>query len=249
MIVDTYTAGTPCWVDLGTKDIEAAKKFYTAMFGWEMRTDPEADGYTLAVIGDKHVAAISPLMRDQQPTAWCTFISVADADATAARIEAHGGTIMQQPMQVLDAGIMGVATDCCGAVFMIWQPLNQQGAQRVDENNAWSWSQLFTSNTTRAAAFYSAVFDWVAKEDDSIADLTMLMLNGNPVGSMMQITPEMGSMPSYWGVSFNVENAQKAADVATANGGTVMRAPENLGPITRTVIKDPTGGIFLATQV
>jgi predicted enzyme related to lactoylglutathione lyase len=30
----THAAGSPCWVDLMTPDVDGAKAFYAAVFGW-----------------------------------------------------------------------------------------------------------------------------------------------------------------------------------------------------------------------
>jgi hypothetical protein len=45
---DGYEHGVPSWVDLGTTDVEDAKRFYTGLFGWEfgdMPTDQEGMDY------------------------------------------------------------------------------------------------------------------------------------------------------------------------------------------------------------
>lgn len=62
--------GGPCWVELSTPDIPAAKSFYAALFGWRPETDPreEAGGYTMAHLADARVAALSPsTSRDSHP--------------------------------------------------------------------------------------------------------------------------------------------------------------------------------------
>ena len=38
---ETYAPGTFCWADLGTTDADAAKAFYTGVFGWEPVDQPE----------------------------------------------------------------------------------------------------------------------------------------------------------------------------------------------------------------
>ena len=45
----SYVAGTPCWVDVSSEDLDATIVFYTGLFGWEAvrPTEPEAGGYTL----------------------------------------------------------------------------------------------------------------------------------------------------------------------------------------------------------
>jgi predicted enzyme related to lactoylglutathione lyase len=44
----SYAAGTPCWVDLATPDLDAAESFYREVFGWEIPELPnsaEMGGY------------------------------------------------------------------------------------------------------------------------------------------------------------------------------------------------------------
>ncbi|TLZ31474.1 MAG: VOC family protein, partial [Gammaproteobacteria bacterium] len=47
--VKEYAPGTPSWVDLGSPDLEASKRFYRALFGWNAETgdDPATGGYTV----------------------------------------------------------------------------------------------------------------------------------------------------------------------------------------------------------
>ena len=39
-VIETYAPGTFCWADLGTPDAAAAKRFYTALFGWTAEDRP-----------------------------------------------------------------------------------------------------------------------------------------------------------------------------------------------------------------
>lgn len=41
-----WPVGTPCWVDLMTSDIGAAKEFYGGLFGWELVDQGEEAGGT-----------------------------------------------------------------------------------------------------------------------------------------------------------------------------------------------------------
>ena len=41
---DSYTSGTPSWVDLGSPDVDASVAFYTTLFGWEVAEDHPAAG-------------------------------------------------------------------------------------------------------------------------------------------------------------------------------------------------------------
>src|ERR1700733_8426128 len=51
--------GTFCWIELGTTDVAAAKKFYGGLFGWTI-TDVPMGGmtYGLAALGAKQIASL-----------------------------------------------------------------------------------------------------------------------------------------------------------------------------------------------
>ena len=55
-----------------------------------------------------------------QPVVWSTYVAVADADVTLAKVEAAGGSAMFPVMAVGDLGHMGVFIDPFGAVFSVW---------------------------------------------------------------------------------------------------------------------------------
>ncbi|MGH8868463.1 MAG: VOC family protein [Actinomycetes bacterium] len=71
----SYEPGTPCWADLATADVEAATRFYGAVFGWDFREGPPESGpYVTCVLDGEPVAGIMPAAapeRDatEQPTA------------------------------------------------------------------------------------------------------------------------------------------------------------------------------------
>src|SRR4051794_41978742 len=57
---ESYAPGTFCWADLSTTDADAAKAFYTGVFGWEAVDAPagEAGTYTTFQLGGRDVAAV-----------------------------------------------------------------------------------------------------------------------------------------------------------------------------------------------
>ena len=86
-----YTPGTFCWTDLTTTDQQAAKTFYSGLFGWEAEDIPVGDDvyYSMQRVDGKDVAAISPQPPPQRdagvPPMWNSYVSVENADAVAAR--------------------------------------------------------------------------------------------------------------------------------------------------------------------
>src|SRR5690348_6408667 len=124
----SYAPGTPSWVDIGT-DVDAAKKFYGELFGWELEEAGPAEetgGYGMFRKDGKVVAGVGP-QQSPGPPFWSTYVSVANADDTAAKVKANGGQVIMDPMDVMSAGRMAVFQDPTGAFFSIWQPGETKG--------------------------------------------------------------------------------------------------------------------------
>ena len=115
---ESHPHGMPSWCDMSSRDIEVAKAFYGAVFGWEMHTapEPEAGGYTMALLKGRAAAAITPQQQEQVemgiPPHWTMYFTVDDVDAMAAKVEAVGGSVMAPPFDVMTAGRMTVAVTC-----------------------------------------------------------------------------------------------------------------------------------------
>ena len=87
--VTKHEPGSFSWAELATSDPQAAKKFYTGLFGWSIKDNPMGEGfvYTLLQIGGKDVAALYQLMKEQAeqgvPPNWMCYVAVENADETA----------------------------------------------------------------------------------------------------------------------------------------------------------------------
>lgn len=66
---EPWPEGTPAWVDLGTDDLNAAKAYYTELFGWEyLSGGEEAGDHLLAQLDGKSVAGLGPKQDAHMPT-------------------------------------------------------------------------------------------------------------------------------------------------------------------------------------
>ncbi len=118
------------------------RAFYGGLFGWDIPPGPEeAGGYSIAMLRGRPVAGIGPAMNPGPPV-WATYVIVDSADNVAKKVKDNGGTALVEPMDVLDAGRMGVFMDPKGAVFSVWQAGVMPGAGIVNEPNSYSWSEL-----------------------------------------------------------------------------------------------------------
>jgi len=122
----------------------------------------ETGGYRMFQQDGQSVGGLMGQMQEGQPTAWSTYVSVADADETAAKVTAAGGTVVVAPMDVMDIGRMAVFADPTGAVFGVWQPKSFTGADLVNEPNSLCWNEVLTRDADADKRFYPAVFGWGA---------------------------------------------------------------------------------------
>jgi len=247
-----YKPGTFCWVELGTTDGEAAKKFYTELFGWTFNDSPIGPGmvYTMLKLDGKDVGALYQMPAEMTsqgiPPNWLSYASVTSADESAAKAKELGGTLMKEPFDVMDVGRMAVVQDPTGAIFAIWQAGTHKGAGVVNVPNSLCWNELATPDTTKAGDFYRGLFGW----DKNVQEMgpmtyTSFMNGDRPAGGMYTPTPEMGEIPPNWLVYFAVDDTdaklKKANDLGAKTIVPAMDIP-NTGRFA--VIQDPQGAAF-----
>lgn len=246
MEMTQYANGVPSWIDLGTPDIGRASDFYSGLFGWQIdEGPPEAGGYRLCMLRGKPVAGLGPHMNPGPPF-WATYVSVADADATAATVAANGGTVLVPPMDVMDVGRMAVFMDPNGAAFSVWQPRAHIGAVIVNEPGTLCWNELMTTDVEGSKAFYAAVFGWSGvTHGEGVGAYTELSVDGRAIAGMMERPLEMpAEMPPFWGVYFAVADTDAAVARTVELGGQVIIEPREIEPGRFAVVMDPTGAAF-----
>jgi predicted enzyme related to lactoylglutathione lyase len=112
---------TLCWNELMTSDIEGAREFYKALFGWSLKVSPE---YTEINVGSNGIGGMMQITPEMQgmPTAWTPYFCVADADATVEKIKSVGGQVFMGPQDIPNVGRFAVCADPQGAMFNIIKP-------------------------------------------------------------------------------------------------------------------------------
>ena len=237
----SYQPGTPSWIDLGSPDPAASAAFYGDLFGWEVVAGPpEAGSYRMALLRGSAVAGISSHFAPG-PAAWTTYVSVADADATAAVAAEHGGVAPMVPFDVMRVGRMAVLRDPAGATFAIWQPHGHPGAAFVNEPGALCWNELLTPDVAAAMAFYGPVFGWTRSPMPmGDGEYDVLMLGDRAVGGIVR-----ADGPPWWQVSFAVADCDGTVADAVAAGGSIDEPPEDLPDVGRfALLVDPHGARF-----
>jgi len=249
--VNEYAPGTPCWFELGTTDQSAAKEFYGKLFGWSANDMPMGpDGvYTIFQLNGRDVGALWTLpqkLRDQGvPPHWGVYFAVPDVDAAAPRVTELGGTLLQPPFDVMDAGRMAVAKDPGGAVFSLWQAKKNIGAGVLNENGAVCWAELATRDTAQAREFYSRLLGWETKSSANMATYIEFSTGGQERGGLLPMGPEWKDAPSHWGIYIHVPDCDAASARAKELGGAMCVGPFSAPGVGRiAILTDPQGAAF-----
>ncbi len=240
----SYTPGTFCWVDLVVDDPEAARAFYTELFGWQYEDSPagEGAGYAIAQLDGRPVAAILPLTDPSMPPHWNCYVSVEDADASAARAEALGAMVVLPAGDVGDSGRLAVIQDPQGAMLSLWQPGRHFGAGLVNVPGALTWNDLLTPDVEASAAFYRELFGWEVTGIAGAEGRYWSVDNGGVKnGGLMPMPP--GGHPA-WNLYFAVADTEATMARAGELGGQVVMGPMEVPGGRFAIIRDPHDAVF-----
>lgn len=224
---ESWPPGTPCWIDTAVPDLDAAKEFYGAIFGWSFVDSGEEFGhYNIAQVDDRAAAAIGPQQYEGQPTVWTVYVASDDADAAAKLIADNGGTVVAPPMDIPGSGRMVIAQDPQGVTFGVWQSAGMHGAGVYLEPGSLVWTDVRTPDPDAGRAFYAAVFGYRYEAmEGAPADYTVINFdgarNGETVGGIGGMMNSSEGAPPHWLPYFIVADADAAAASATAAGGTL----------------------------
>jgi predicted enzyme related to lactoylglutathione lyase len=248
----SYTQGTPNWVDLQTSSQDAAKAFYSGLFGWTYDDQPMPDGavYSMAMLGEHPVAAIAPQPPEMAaagaPPMWNTYLAVDSVDDAVAKAEAAGGKVAMAPFDVMDAGRMAFVIDPSGAPVALWQANQHIGATLVNEPGTVTWNELITTDPDAPAFYQSVVGLTTSTMDMGDGPYTLFEAAGQMVGGTTP--PYAPGTPNHWHVYFGVADADATVAKATELGGSVL-VPAFDTPVGRmAVIADPQGAVFSIMQ-
>jgi len=118
--------GGLCWEDLRSADPDAARAFYSTLFGYTYE-GLEAAGPDYALFfsrpGEAPLGGMGGLTRAPAgtPSHWVVYFGVDDVPAAVQRAEEAGGTVLTPPFETA-YGPMAALTDPAGAVFWISDP-------------------------------------------------------------------------------------------------------------------------------
>lgn len=250
-----YASGEPCWADLQTRDVAAAKEFYQQVFGWTYKDLPTPDGrsYAQAFVGQDLVAVIAPQNPRQEAAGtrgqWNIYIAATDTEEVAADSVHAGGKLQFGPEAVADTGVLAFIEAPGGGTTGIWQAGTHVGSHLFNEPGALAWAELLTPEPQAAVGFFQQLFGHEVTEypQDDGGSYSTLMVKGDEVAG---IVPADEGDEAAWQIYFGVADVRKAAEAAVAAGGELLVEPEEMPESgSLATIEDPQGGVLSLIQV
>jgi predicted enzyme related to lactoylglutathione lyase len=245
--------GRYVWHELMTTDPEAAKAFYTAVIGWKTKAWEGPNPYTLWMWGDSQMGGLMELPREAREHGarphWLAYIGTPDVDATTARAQELGATVLMPPTDIPTIGRFSILQDPQGASFAAFTP---QGGPRPETEPGlgdFSWHELATTDQNAAWSFYSDLFGWESPKEWSMdmgPDGVYQMYGRNEMmyGGIYTKRKETPGPPA-WLSYIRVENVHSLTEKIKEHGGQVINGPMEVpGGDWITMGIDPQGAPF-----
>jgi uncharacterized protein len=212
-----WPTGVPCWADLTSPDPAASAAFYGPVLGWTAVGEVfEVQGHPVAGRSTGDAAG------------WLLGLATDDLEATAARVLAAGGTVLEP----------GVVADPTGATVGLRAAA--EGARWVNAPGGLNWDDLRSADPEVSQRFYADVFGWTFEPLFEGYGTVANPDAPHPVGG---IGPLWGSAPG-WLVYFAVLDVDVAVRTALEFGGTVVSQAHDSEYGRMAQLADPHGATF-----
>lgn len=238
MITTDFMPGTPCWIEVSSPDVEASAAFYRALFGWEaVPGAPESGGYVYLRLGGAVAGGLGPVLGEGERPTWTVYFAHPDVDDTVRSVDRLGGTLLVEPVDVMELGREVLFFDPQGAHFGAWQAATFPGLEVTDRPGSLCWVELWTPDGNGSREFYANLFTWGMADLDlpgGAGTYTVLSsANGGRErahGGIMAVDPARLSDndgSADWHPVFAVADCDAAAQTVRSAGGQVYMGPES----------------------
>ena len=111
------------WFEIPADNLERAKSFYGALFGWKMEKFPGPMDYWHIDTGGADASPDGGLMKRQNPgqQGITNYILVPSVDQSAAKVQKLGGKICMPKSAVPQMGYFVICQDTENNTFALWE--------------------------------------------------------------------------------------------------------------------------------
>ena len=120
-------AASLIWFEIPADNLERAKKFYGALFGWKIApfpgmTSPEAQNYLHIDTGGPDASPDGGIMKRMHPQQPITnYVAVPSVAKFMAKVKKLGGMVRVPKTAVMQMGYFAVCQDTENNVFALWE--------------------------------------------------------------------------------------------------------------------------------
>ena len=237
------------WHTLTSENLEASKKFYATLLGWQYSdTTVLGKKYTVAHLGKQPVAGMRGPDPELGKTAshWLSYISSPDVDATATRAKASGAKILAGPVDIGTLGRAAVLADPQGAPFGVVRLSAGDPADPAQPlENAFFWNEYLTHDLDATLAFYNGLFPYemtTSKSEDNAA--YVVLKSDRPRAGVFRLPDSQSQVPPNWLPYVRVTDpAAMAARVAGLGGRVLLEPNPKHRKGSLAIVADPAGAV------
>ena len=250
MTTSDPTHGSIVHIELYTDDKDATRAFYGKVFGWSFEDVPGMD-YTMWRAPNPPNGGLMERQEGPfQPPPTMVYLNVDDLGATREKIQAAGGEVLVEEIEVPEMGLFCVFKAPGGVVQAAWEdtyegePPEGGWPKFTDEGQPGSYChvELYSADPEATQAFYSEVFDWQFDQAEEI-EYIFTKPPTPPYGGLLQAGEHMppGTLPYLL-----VTSAEETCQAVEAAGGQVLREPFDVEGHGRMAVFQAPGGIVQA---
>jgi len=237
-----------------TTDPAGAEDFYTKVIGWGTEAwEGGPTPYQMWTTGHGPIGGLMELPEEARaagaPSHWLAYIATEDVDATVAKAQELGGSVLMAPMDIPEVGRFAVLSDPHGAAFAAFRPSGDApGHEGMAHVGEFSWHELMSADMGAAWDFYSELFGWekTTAMDMGEAGMYQMYKQGGGEGELGGIMNKPPEMPvSCWTFYARVEDLDDTLAKVSSHGGQVLNGPMDVpGGDKVAQCMDPQGAMF-----
>lgn len=246
--------GRIVWHDLFSHDVDASKRFYGDLFGFEYIIEHSSDfawggGAGDYVLMSDGIAAHSGIVGTPKDgrSGWLAFVAVDDVDNAATRAQAAGATIVREPFDVPGVGRSCLVEDIHGAQIAPFVPTHTFSAP----SGLFVWAELTAPDPGAISPMYETVFGWRAGSAEDSAGCARCVFetpHGDSVAGISQTERSDGYSPG-WVPFLGTSDLDQAIGRAVSLGAQTVGKPVQFrAGRPAQVLQDPLGTVFGLTS-